>query len=185
MIKVENDLISKKRERDSKLNKKQSKRITLTKQLEFYFSDLNLLNDKFLKDLIKRDNEKGVKLTIIETFNKVKELLEDVDNPKEKNDYIKKAVLKSNKIRLNIRQDKVIRVTEFNENKLNKKLIDERSIYVENLPNDITHEILTSIFSKIGKVELVSIPKFEDKTAKGFAFITFSVNYLYLFYLKG
>jgi RNA recognition motif-containing protein len=50
---------------------------------------------------------------------------------------------------------------------------DTRTIYAENIPADSTHDSLTTFFSQIGNVQYVSLPKFEDKRIKGFAFVEF------------
>jgi RNA recognition motif-containing protein len=54
---------------------------------------------------------------------------------------------------------------------------DSMSIYIQNIPPDITHECLNKIFSRCGKVIHISIPKYsETKHAKGFAFIIYKTK---------
>ena len=55
-----------------------------------------------------------------------------------------------------------------------KRDIDKRTVYVENLPEDSTHESVAEIFQNAGKILHVSLPKFSDsKAIKGFGFIEF------------
>jgi RNA recognition motif-containing protein len=159
----------------NKYSKHPNKKRILQNQIEFYFSDVNLINDKFLKNLMKGDTDQGVDLKILLDFNKIKSLLQDVEDEKEKIKYVKKAIENSKKLKI-LNNKKVVRAEKFDEKKMNLKEIDNQIIYVENIPNSvmITHEILKEIFSKHGKVLHVSIPKFsENKQLKGFAFITF------------
>jgi RNA recognition motif-containing protein len=145
--------------------------------IEFYFSDINLLNDKFLKKLINKDNDKGVDITIIANFNKVKEILKGFDKYDAKIGLIKSAVEMSKKLK--IVNNKIVRIKKFDNNSINLDDLDKNIIYVQNLPSFITHEDLINIFSKPGrKVLYVSIPKYtneksEQKLSKGFAFVTF------------
>ena len=41
------------------------------------------------------------------------------------------------------------------------------------LDPEAEHDTLTNMFSKVGKVTYVSLPRYEDRTLKGFAFIEF------------
>ncbi|KNC77823.1 hypothetical protein SARC_09726 [Sphaeroforma arctica JP610] len=50
---------------------------------------------------------------------------------------------------------------------------DKRSVYVEGLPNTSDHNTLREAFGIYGSVTHVSIPRFKDRSIKGFAFIEF------------
>ena len=156
-------------------NEKCDIKLKLQKQIEFYFSDANLLNDKFLRNLINKDNEKGVELSIIENFNNIKKLLSGIDTEEKKKKYLRSAIHFSKLIKFsNINPSKIVRISNFDLNK-SEKSNDEKTVYVENLPADITHEQLVKIFSRVGNVLHSSIPKFSDnKLAKGFAFLIFA-----------
>lgn len=166
-------LLSNKTIRNSNKHKHHSNRKKeLLRQLEFYFSDVNLLNDKFLRNLLNRDNDKGVDINIILNFNKVKEIMKGIDEDNAKISLLKKSVDHSKKLK--IFKNKLIRREKFEMNKLNQKDLDKKSIYVENVPKEITHDILYKLFTNYGKVLHISIPKFSDtKQSKGFAFIIF------------
>jgi RNA recognition motif-containing protein len=157
----------------NKTNRHDSKKKLLTKQLEFYFSDINLYNDKFLRELIEKDSENAVDINIILQFNKIKSLLAGVEDEKTRKVYLRKSVESSNKIMM--LNNKIVRREKFQMQKQNTEDIDSRTIYVQNLPSNITHDEIYTIFEKCGKISHVSIPKFQNtKQAKGFCFITFN-----------
>lgn len=145
----------------------------LRKQMEFYFGDANLHNDKFLLNLL-RQNEKGfIDLTIFLNFNKVKKLLLDNPSLESKLSLLKKAIISSNLLKLNKAQTKVRRRINY----IVSKSDDKKVIYIENLPENITHETLAKIFSKCDEILHVSVPKYSETHApKGFAFIEFKVK---------
>lgn len=65
---------------------------------------------------------------------------------------------------------KVRRITPI----VQKENTDECTVYVQNLPPDMDHEMLSTLFSQYGQVVYVSVPKFKNnKKIKGFAFIEF------------
>jgi len=173
---IENQFLKRKKKRLEEDEKENSKKIMLKNQLEFYFSDENLLYDRFLQNFLIRDSYKGVPITIIENFNKVKEILHDIKDLSKRINYIKDAIDSSSILKLNKKKNKIKRQHDFNLDKVDKNEIDERSVYVENLPININHDLLICIFSRCGKVVHVSIPKFSDnKKPKGFGFVIFEV----------
>ena len=142
--------------------------------MEFYLGDSNLRNDKFLLNLL-RQNEKGfIDLTIFLNFNKVKKILAEKPTLDEKLKALQQAIQSSTLIKLHKDKSKVRRRIAFNAYSHSN---DKRMVYVENFPEKTTHEVLAQIFSKIGEVLLVSIPKYAETHApKGFAFIEFKVK---------
>ena len=57
----------------------------------------------------------------------------------------------------------------------NNKL-DEKRLYVINLPYTITHEDIKQLFSKYGIITNLKVPKDENNQIKGFSFVTYSMN---------
>ena len=165
-------LLNKKIKRDKK-----SKTLQLLEQLEFYFSDSNLINDKFLSSLLSNDKQHGVEVAIIANFNKIKTILSDYEELDKRISFVKKVINKhSTSLVLNTLESKILRKEEFNPEKVNSSEIDNKTIYVENLPSTATHDLVTQIFSKAGDIAYISLPKFsETKLCKGFGFITFKV----------
>jgi len=135
----------------------------ICQQIEFYFSDANLMKDRYLKQLIDEDKHGYVLLDEFCKFNKVKALTLDTE-------VIKKALGKSKKLQVSSDGCKVKRNTPFRV----QKDADERIIYVECLPREADHDWLRQIFAKYGKVLYTSIPRYKSTNdIKGFAFVEF------------
>ncbi|XP_014213591.1 la-related protein 7 [Copidosoma floridanum] len=133
----------------------------LLKQMEFYFSDSNLAKDRFLADQVKECPD--VPIEIFLKCNKIRSL---TTNPSD----IAGALKHSSMLQVSKNGTAVRRITQIVE----KANVDDCTIYVERLPPNTDHEWLQSQFSKYGKVNYVSIPKFpHTNKIKGFAFIEF------------
>lgn len=141
----------------------------LANLLEFYLSDDNLINDKYLSNKIKKNP--GIEIGIFLKFNKIKNILCDINDISNQKHLLIKACENSKKIY--VLNDKIYRINKYDPNSIDYTMIDECTIYVENLPKNITHEIMFSIFNQ-WKVKYISIPKYKTQESKGFAFITFS-----------
>ncbi|KAK5584471.1 hypothetical protein RB653_006083 [Dictyostelium firmibasis] len=161
----------------------------IKKSIEFYFGDSNLRKDKFLFNLVQTNKNDGwIDLSTILEFQKIKSILNDNSLTDEQLDLI----FKDNKL-LILNQDKnKIKRIEWPIKELTQleiKEIDEKTIYIEPITNLIsTPDLIRKILLKsplseqreegneIENDELIqhiSIPKFSDKTLKGFAFIEF------------
>ena len=104
-------------------------------------------------------------------FNKLKRLLEEYENPCEILLSICKEIqeleVEDNKIRLKhpVSQEAV---DEY------RKLAVNKSIYFENIPDNLSIDLVVQVFQKFGKVLYVSLPKWPDTgILKGFGFLEF------------
>ncbi|KAL0281644.1 UNVERIFIED_CONTAM: hypothetical protein PYX00_002568 [Menopon gallinae] len=133
----------------------------IRERMEFYFSDANLQKDRFLTRLLAKSPE--VELEVFLKFNKILQLTDDVRD-------LTKALKKSEMLQLTEDKSRVFRTTPIKE----KSNADECTIYVEHLSCDADHDWLKDIFSKFGKVDYISIPKYKSSgKIKGFAFVEF------------
>ena len=143
--------------------------MAIRNQVEFYFSDSNFRNDKFLKEKAAEDDEGFVSIETLLTFNKLKALTTD---PKE----VAKAVEDSKVVVVSDDGLRVRRVTPLAEENDSK----ERTLYVKGFPEgdegaDVTIESVTEQFSCFGKVLMVRLRKDPvTKLFKGSCFIEFS-----------
>ena len=137
--------------------------------LEFYLSDDNLINDKFLSKLLK--SNPGIDINLFLTFNKVKKILCDISDMNERKGLIVKSCENSKKIYA--KNERVYRYKKFDPNDVDTTMIEECTLYIENLPRNVNHDIMYSLFSD-WKVKYISIPRFANKESKGFAFVTLS-----------
>ncbi|KAH8274225.1 hypothetical protein KR018_009076, partial [Drosophila ironensis] len=130
-------------------------------QMEFYFGDANLSKDRFLSRYVNQDPY--VPLELFLTFNKIKCLTQDVEQ-------IAKALGNSELLELDESALKVRRKTKLPA----QREVKDRTLYVEALPANATHEWLKDVFSRYGTVAYVSLPHYPGTSKiKEFAFIEF------------
>jgi hypothetical protein len=142
----------------------------LREQIEFYFSDENLLNDKFLKKYMLSDNV--IDVSLILKFNKIRSILSGYSE-----DQMIKAIkscLKNSKL-LKIKNKKISRIVKFECEDIVINEINKRTIYVEGVPPDTTHDVIRRIFERSGVVKHVSIPK-SNGHKRSFAFVTYNTS---------
>ncbi|KAJ3585057.1 hypothetical protein NHX12_013779 [Muraenolepis orangiensis] len=134
------------------------------KQVEFWFGDVNLGKDRFIKQLIADSADGYVDISVLTTFNRMKRLTMD---PK----LIARALKNSSVVEVNLEGNKLRRqhpITEVTKN------VDGCTVYVELLPKRVTHDWMERVFSQCGTVVYVSIPRYQStQDPKGFAFVEF------------
>ncbi|GBN74085.1 La-related protein 7 [Araneus ventricosus] len=132
--------------------------------MEFYFSDSNLARDSYLQDLLSKNPEGYVDLEVFKTFNKIKEVTDDVN-------AIVAALSKSTILQINEEKTKVRRITPMGK----PKDFDACTLYVEKLPPHADHKWIKDVFERFGRVDYINIPRYKvSNKMKGFAFIEFS-----------
>ncbi|EEY68786.1 uncharacterized protein PITG_19167 [Phytophthora infestans T30-4] len=141
-----------------------SQRKRLQRQLEFYLSESNLRQDKFLQQAM--DAQGFVPVREFLSFNKLKSLkatermiLDEAD---------KSSTIRVDRARCCIAPKVVPQVGQDHE-------ADARTIYIDSFSAADEHDSLRRTFAKFGKVNLVSLPRFaQSKKFKGFGFVEFS-----------
>ena len=145
----------------------------IKQKLEFYLSDENLIHDKFLTNILKREGN-GVKLETFLDFNKIRLFLNEIKDIEEKKKMLIKACETSDKIYYSQKDKKIYRKKDFDINSVNLDFLDNCTVYIENLPPNTTHDVLFEIFKKY-KIKYISLPKHKKSgQCKGFSFITFN-----------
>lgn len=133
-------------------------------QMEFYFSDANLRKDRYMNELVMKDEEGYVDLEVFLTFHKIRALTSDVKD-------IAGAIATSELLQMDEEQKRVRRCADF----MAKADVDECTLYVERLPLHADHAWLKGVFSRHGQVVYVSLPRYRhNNRIKGFAFIEFA-----------
>ncbi|KAL7051292.1 hypothetical protein ACKWTF_004418 [Chironomus riparius] len=145
--------------------------IKLLNQMEFYFSSSNLAKDRFIAKLISEDPY--VPLSTFLKFNKISQILRTYMIPEEKHLHeITKSISKSTILELS--EDKTKIQLKSDAPKKTQEEIDECTVYIEQIPINSTHDSLKLIFSKYGKVNYVSLPRYKkSRQIKQFCFIEF------------
>ncbi|KAJ8008211.1 hypothetical protein DPEC_G00102450 [Dallia pectoralis] len=134
------------------------------KQVDFWFGDVNLHKDRFLKQLIQESRDGYVDLSVLTSFNRMKSLTTD-------SKLIARALKNSSVVEVNLEGTKVRRQNPIGED---PKDSDNRTVYVELLPRNVTHDWLDRVFAKCGNVVYISVPRYKTTShSKGFAFVEF------------
>ncbi|KAM6949624.1 la-related protein 7 [Aplochiton taeniatus] len=137
------------------------------KQVEFWFGDVNLHKDRFLRQLIEESHDGYVDISVLTTFNLLKKLTTDVK-------LVARALKNSSIVQVNLEGNKVRRLHAIGER---PKDVDNRTVYVELLPKDVSHAWVKRVLSKCGNVVYVSIPRYKTtRDSKGFAFVEFETE---------
>jgi len=148
----------------------------MVKQMEFYFSDANLAKSAFMKELLGFDAGGQADLEVFLKFNKLAAIMKEGCGRVDSED-LWKALDKLGSELVGVKQDVesgkrlVFRKKPFRP--LDAATEEARTLYVEGLEANVTHEALEKAFSAFGPVAYVSLPRFSSGGAKGFAFIEF------------
>ncbi|CAL4903713.1 unnamed protein product [Urochloa decumbens] len=128
----------------------------ITKQVEYYFSDINLATTEHLMRFITKDPEGYVPISVIAGFKKVKASVRD-------NSMLAAALRTSSKLVVSDDGKRVKRQEPFTESDLQE--LKSRIVVAENLPGDPSYQNLKKIFSAVGSV--ISIRTCYPQTPNG------------------
>jgi hypothetical protein len=140
----------------------------LLDMLNFYFSLTNLAHDKFLSDILLTSN--SVPIKTLAKFNKLRSLSygQDVE------EAIRNAAQECSLLQLSEDGEHISLRSPVTQEDLDNYLEGsvDRTVYIENFPDDINHDCIHSLFSRVGNVMYVSLPRFsESRVLKGFGFV--------------
>lgn len=150
----------------------------IIRQLEYYFSDVNLPRDKFLRQQVTLDDG-WVPLDVLTRFNRLAKLSTDTD-------VIAKAINKSLSGLLEVSEDnkKVRRnpeqpIPEMNEER--RKELSARTIYAKGFPKDSVLDDLLKYFKQFEEVENIIMRRYLERQSKnrifkGSVFATFKTK---------
>ena len=117
-------------------------------QVEFYFSDVNILKDAFLLKHVRRNKQGYVSLKLITSFKKVKTLTKDFR-------VVAFSLKQSDKLEVNEEETKVRRIEPLPEY---DETTPSRTVVAVNLPYESpTIENVADLFKKCGDIALVRI----------------------------
>jgi lupus La protein len=139
----------------------------IKKQVEFYFSDSNYRKDTFLRAAAETDADGFVPLTVLLTFNKLKQLTEDPT-------VVAEAIKDCDFLVLNSAGDKVKRSQPLPE----VDTSTERTLYAKGFPtndSDVNIDSVSQLFSQFGKINMIKLRRAaSDKKFKGSVMVEFS-----------
>ncbi|NXU55924.1 LARP7 protein, partial [Turnix velox] len=139
----------------------------IAKQVDFWFGDVNLHKDRFLREQIEKSRDGYVDISLLVSFNKMKKLTTD-------GKLIARAVKSSSVVELNLEGTRIRRRQPLGEQ---PKDVDSRTVYVELLPKNVNHSWIERVFGKCGNVVYISLPRYKSTgDPKGFAFVEFETK---------
>lgn len=138
----------------------------IKKQVEFYFGDSNYRKDTFLRAAAETDADGFVPLTVLLTFNKLKQLTEDPS-------VVAEAIKDCDSLVLNATNDKVKRSQPLPD----VDTSSERTLYAKGFPTndpEVNIDSVSQLFSSFGKINMIKLRRGSDKQFKGSVLIEFS-----------
>ncbi|XVE93316.1 hypothetical protein REPUB_Repub01dG0181100 [Reevesia pubescens] len=120
----------------------------IIKQVEYQFSDMSLLSNESLSKQISKDPEGYVPINFIASTKKIKSLITN-------NQFLSQALRSSSKLVVSDDGKKVKRKHPFTEK--DREDVQSRTVVVENLPEDHSHQNLDKIFNVVGSVKNIRI----------------------------
>ncbi|XP_069045631.1 la-related protein 7 [Lepisosteus oculatus] len=165
---IKGDCSEKKKEKEKKKRSRVKQLLSdVKKQVEFWFGDVNLYKDKFLRELLEKSRDGYIDISVLTSFNRMKKLTTDVK-------LIARALKNSPVVEVNLEGTQIRRQHPLGEDPKN---VDQRTVYVELLPRNVTHSWIERVFSKCGNVVYISVPRFKSTgDPKGFAFVEFETE---------
>ncbi|XP_026524495.1 la-related protein 7 isoform X2 [Notechis scutatus] len=165
---MEKETTEQRKEREKKKRSRVKQVLSdIAKQVDFWFGDVNLHKDKFLREQIEKSRDGYVDISLLISFNKMKKLTTD-------RKLIARAVKSSSVVELDLEGIRIRRRQPLGDE---PKDVDGRTVYVELLPKNVNHGWIERVFGKCGNVVYVSIPRYKtSKDPKGFAFVEFETK---------
>nr|XP_056711293.1 la-related protein 7 [Euleptes europaea] len=165
---VEKETTELQKERDKKKRSRVKQVLSdIAKQVDFWFGDVNLHKDRFLREQIEKSRDGYVDISLLVSFNKMKKLTTD-------RKLIARAVKNSSVVELDLEGTRIRRRQPLGEQ---PKDVDGRTVYVELLPKNVNHSWIERVFGKCGNVVYISIPRYKTTgDPKGFAFVEFETK---------
>ncbi|KFP60478.1 La-related protein 7 [Cariama cristata] len=165
---MEEESTEQKKEREKKKRSRVKQVLAdIAKQVDFWFGDVNLHKDRFLREQIEKSRDGYVDISLLVSFNKMKKLTTD-------GKLIARAVKSSSVVELDLEGTRIRRRQPLGEQ---PKDVDSRTVYVELLPKNVNHSWIERVFGKCGNVVYISIPRYKTSgDPKGFAFVEFETK---------
>lgn len=143
--------------------------------MEYYFSDSNLIYDKFMQNQLKNNSKNYISLNTFLRFNKISQMLSSFSNIKQVQlKLLKTAIKNSSILNLDESHHRVSRIKPWSLNlhqiEQFKEVKRRKTIYVENLNKNFRQNDVFRIFKDIGQVKSIEM----NKNHKGYCFVEFS-----------
>lgn len=134
-------------------------------QIEYYFGDINLGRDKFLKEEVKKDDG-WIPLATMLKFNRLEKLTKE-------SSVIAEALLKSDLMEVSEDKTKIRRSLTRPLRNLTKEELAAKSVYAKGFPLDMTLDQVKEFFKAFGETDNIHMRKDFKKQFKGSCFVIF------------
>lgn len=118
----------------------------ILKQVEYYFSDLNLATTDHLMRFINKDPEGFVPISVVASFKKIKALITS---------HSQLANVLRNSSKLVVSEDGKKIKRQYSPTESDIEELQSRIVIAENLPEDHCHQNLMKVFSAVGSVKTI------------------------------
>lgn len=134
-------------------------------QIEYYFGDINLSRDKFLKEEVKKDDG-WIPLETMLKFNRLEKLTKDAA-------VICEALKKSDLMEVSEDKTKIRRSLDRPLRNYSNEELRTKSVYAKGFPVDMTLDQVKEFFKKFGDMDSIYMRKDFKKNFKGSCFVIF------------
>ncbi|XP_059059316.1 la protein homolog [Achroia grisella] len=150
----------------------------IIRQVEYYFSDVNLPRDKFLREQVKLDDG-WIPIEVLITFNRLSKLSKDADVICKALNNSTSGLLELSEDNKKVRRNPEMPIPEMNEER--RKELMSRTIYAKGFPKDSILDDMLKFFKQFEEVENVLMRRYLDshtktRAFKGSVFATFKTK---------
>ncbi|KAM3962730.1 la autoantigen-like [Aphomia sociella] len=150
----------------------------IIRQVEYYFGDVNLPRDKFLREQVKLDDG-WVPIEILIRFNRLAKLSKNADVIAKALNNSSTGLLEVSEDNKKVRRSPEIPLPEMNEER--RKELMARSIYAKGFPKESLLDDLLKFFKQYEEVENIIMRRYLDRNSrkrpfKGSVFATFKTK---------
>lgn len=135
----------------------------IIRQLEYYFGDINLPRDKFLKEQTQLDDG-WVPLNVLLTFKRLREICDDAEKIADVVSNSNSDLLKVSDDRKKLRRNPDLELPEYNDDR--RKELMQRTAYVKGFPREEKLGKIIKYFEPHGPTECVNMRHYFDKATK-------------------
>ncbi|XP_047544634.1 la protein homolog [Vanessa atalanta] len=150
----------------------------IIRQIEYYFGDLNLPRDKFLREQVKLDDG-WIPLEILGKFNRLAKLSTDSDVIANAMNKSTSGLIEVSEDNKKIRRNPEMPIPEMNEER--RKELTGRTVYAKGFPLDASLDDILKYFKQFEEVENIIMRRYQDRQTKkrlfkGSVFATFKTK---------
>ncbi|CAH0726291.1 unnamed protein product, partial [Brenthis ino] len=152
--------------------------MAIIRQVEYYFGDVNLPRDKFLREQVKLDDG-WIPLDVLIKFNRLAKLSTDIEVIVNALNKSSSGLLELSDDTKKVRRNPELPIPEMNEER--RKELAARTIYAKGFPKDSNLDDLLKYFKQFDEVENIIMRRYQDRQTKkrlfkGSVFATFKTK---------